>query len=180
MHDKSRLSLKTPLKKSDIKDLKAGDLVYITGKVLGARDMAHKRLVQSLDEGKKLPVDIKDSIIFYVGPSPAPPGHASGSIGPTTSSRMDVLTLPLLEKRLIATIGKGRRSDGLKDALKKYKAVYFITPGGVAAYLAGKVKSIKTLAYRDLGPEALYSIEVEDFPVFVAYDAEGGDIFSRE
>lgn len=179
MNDRSEYRLKTPLKKRDLQDLRAGDLVYLTGRLLGARDMAHKRLIQSIEKGQRLPVDIKDSIIFYVGPSPTPPDKTSGSIGPTTSARMDGLTIPLLEEGLLGTIGKGRRSDDLRSALKKHKALYFIAPGGVAAYLAGRVKSIKAIAYKDLGPEAIYSIEVQDLPLFVAYDTQGGDIFSK-
>jgi len=175
--DKEQPILKTPLKKSDLKDLKAGDLIYLSGDILGARDMAHKRLIGELQKGNKLPVDIKDNIIFYVGPSPTPPGKTSGSIGPTTSSRMDAFTGPLLQEGLLATIGKGERTEELKNSLVKHGAVYFITPGGVAAYLADRVENIKKIAYKELGPEAIFSIRVRDLPLFVAYDARGGDIF---
>lgn len=171
--------LNTPLKDEDLKGLEAGELVYLSGDILGARDMAHKKLVECIKEKKELPVDLQGQIIFYVGPSPTPPGKKSGSIGPTTSMRMDPYTRPLLDEGLVATIGKGNRSQGLKDELKEHGAVYFITPGGIAAYLADRVSDIRTVAYGELGPEAIFSIKVKDFPLFVAYDTEGRDIFSK-
>jgi len=173
----SNFKLNTPLTEEKIKNLRAGDAVYLNGTILGARDAAHTRFIKSIASQEKLPVNLKNSTIFYVGPSPAPPGGKSGSIGPTTSARMDKLTEPLLKKGLKATIGKGSRSDNLKKLLKKYKSVYFITIGGIAAYLSTKVKNIKTVAYRDLGAEAVFEIEVSDLPLFVAYDIYGGDIF---
>ncbi|MBM3705857.1 MAG: TRZ/ATZ family protein [Actinobacteria bacterium] len=170
-------TVKTPLTPKKIAGLKAGGMIKLSGTILGARDAAHKRLIKALKNGKKLPVGLKDQIIFYLGPSPAPPGKKSGSIGPTTSARMDDLTEPLLKAGVRATIGKGSRGPGHKSMLARYRAVYFIAPGGVSAYLAGKVKSIEPVAYRDLGPEAIFKLEVEDFPLFVAYDTRGGDIF---
>ncbi len=169
--------LSTPLTEEKIKNLKAGDTVYLSGTIISARDAAHKRIVESIISGKKLPVNLKNSTIFYAGPSPTPPGKKSGSIGPTTASRMDSLTEPLLKEGLKAMIGKGRRSKEVVDLLKKYKAVYLVAVGGISAYLSTKVKSIKTIAYDDLGPEAIYEIEIENFPLFVAYDIYGGDIF---
>lgn len=169
--------LSTPLTEEKIKNLKAGDTVYLTGTILGARDAAHKRFIESIASHESLPVDLRNAAIFYVGPSPAPPGKKSGSIGPTTSARMDNLTEPLMQMGLKATIGKGRRSDNLKLLLKKYKSVYFVAIGGIAAYLSTKVKNIKTVAYSDLGAEAVFEIEVSNMPLFVAYDIYGGDIF---
>jgi fumarate hydratase subunit beta len=169
--------LSTPFTDEKIKNLKAGDIVYLNGTILGARDAAHKRFIEAINSNKKLPVDLRDCAIFYVGPSPTPPGKKSGSIGPTTSSRMDNLTEPLLKQGLKATIGKGKRSNYIKELLKKYKAVYFVMIGGISAYLSTKVKNIKPIAYNDLGAEAVYEIEVKDLPLFVAYDIYGGDIF---
>jgi len=172
------IKLNTPLERKKITGLKAGDFVLLSGEIIGARDAAHRRIIDAMNRGGKLPVNLSGQAVFYVGPSPAPPGKASGSFGPTTSARMDSLTEPLLQKGLCATIGKGARSDSLKELLVKYGAVYFIAPPGVAAYLAKKVKKISVAAYDDLGPEAIFKIEVKDLPLFVAYDAHGGDIFN--
>lgn len=169
--------LNAPLNVKKITSLRAGDMVLLSGKIIGARDMAHKRLIEALKKKEKLPVELKDQVIFYLGPSPTPPGKISGSIGPTTSARMDGLSEPLLAAGVKAMIGKGRRSKDLNNLLVKYKAVYFIAPGGVAAFLSTKVKSIKEVAYMDLGPEAIYMLEVRDFPLVVANDIYGGDIF---
>lgn len=169
--------LNTPLTVEKITSLRAGDMVLLSGKIIGARDMAHKRLIEALKKKEKLPVELKDQVVFYLGPSPTPPGKNSGSIGPTTSARMDGLSEPLLAAGIKAMIGKGRRSKDLNNLLVKYKAVYFIAPGGVAAFLSTKVKSIKEEAYMDLGPEAIYMLEVTDFPLVVANDIYGGDIF---
>jgi fumarate hydratase subunit beta len=170
--------LNTPLTVKKITSLRAGDMILLSGKIIGARDMAHKRLIEALKKKEKLPVELKDQVIFYLGPSPTPPGKISGSIGPTTSVRMDLLSEPLLAAGVKAMIGKGRRSKGLNNLLVKYKAVYFIAPGGVAAFLSTKVKSIKEVAYMDLGPEAIYILKVTDFPLIVANDIYGGDIFT--
>jgi fumarate hydratase subunit beta len=169
--------LDIPLTVEKITSLRAGDMVLLSGKIIGARDMAHKRLIESLKKKEKLSVELKDQVIFYLGPSPTPPGKISGSIGPTTSARMDGLSEPLLAAGVKAMIGKGRRSKDLNNLLVKYKAIYFIAPGGVAAFLSTKVKSIKEVAYMDLGPEAIYMLEVTDFPLVVANDIYGGDIF---
>lgn len=169
--------LSTPLTGEKIKKLKAGDMVYLSGTIYGARDAAHSRITDSIKDGKRLPIDLKDNTIFYVGPSPTPPGKKSGSIGPTTSARMDNLTEPLLKKGLRAMIGKGRRSKRIKELMQKYRSVYLVSIGGISAYLSTKVEEIKTTAYSDLGAEAVYKIKVKDFPLFVAYDIYGGDIF---
>ena len=171
--------LKTPLSAQDIKKLKSGDMVHLSGTIYGARDAAHKRILKAIDEGAPLPIDLKDIVIFYVGPSPTPPGKNSGSIGPTTSARMDSITKPLLEKGVKAMIGKGARSTDLKKMLPTYGAVYFIAIGGIASYLSSRVKDIEVVAYDDLGAEAIHKIEVKDFPLFVAYDVYGGDIFEE-
>jgi fumarate hydratase subunit beta len=167
----------TPLTEEKIKELRAGDIVYLSGTIFGARDAAHKRIIEAIEQSKKLPIDLKDATLFYTGPAPTPPGKKSGSIGPTTSARMDDLTEPLLKYGVKAMIGKGKRSGALKELLKKYKSVYLVSVGGVSAFLSTKVKDIRVIAYTDLGAEAIHEIEVEDLPLFVAYDIYGGDIF---
>lgn len=171
--------LKTPLSAGDIKKLNSGDMVYLSGIVYGARDAAHKRMIKAISQGSCLPIDLKDIVIFYVGPAPTPPGKHSGSIGPTTSARMDGITEPLLAGGVKAMIGKGARSAELKKMLPVYGAVYFIAIGGIASYLSSRVESIEVAAYDDLGAEAIHRIEVIDFPLFVAYDIYGGDIFEE-
>jgi len=160
-------NLTTPLSPDQLKDLKSGDPVLISGILYVARDAAHQ---------KGLPFEVKDQIIFYAGPTP---GNPIGSIGPTTSKRMDPFTIPLLEKGLKGTIGKGKRSDEVKAAFEKYKAVYFVATGGVAALLAKTIVKAETIAYPELGPEAILKLEVKDFPAIVAYDIYGGDIFEK-
>lgn len=172
--------LKTPLNFKDIQKLKAGDIVSLSGRIFSARDAAHKRILSSIAEGLKLPVEIEGQTIMYLGPSPTPPGKASGSIGPTTSARMDELTEPLLEKGLKAAIGKGERSAKARELFLKHGAVYFVACGGVGAYLAQKVLKIEPAAYQDLGSEAIYMLELKDFPLIVAYDIYGGDIFKQK
>lgn len=171
--------LKTPLDFKDIQKLKAGDIVSLSGRIFSARDAAHKRILSAIAEGIQLPIGIDGQTIFYLGPSPTPPGKTSGSIGPTTSARMDVFTEPLLEKGLKAAIGKGARSEKTRKLFLKYGAVYFVACGGVGAYLAQKVEKIEPVAYQDLGPEAIYMLKVKDFPLIVAYDIHGGDIFRQ-
>lgn len=177
--NKKSHKLKTPLNDLDIRGLKSGEMVYLSGTIYGARDAAHKRMVKAIEEGTPLPIELKDIILFYVGPSPTPPGKKSGSIGPTTSVRMDRFTEPLLERGVRAMIGKGARSTGLKKMLPKYRAVYFVSIGGIASYLSSTVEGIEVIAYDDLGAEAIHRIEVKDFPLFVAYDIYGGDIFEE-
>jgi len=171
--------LETPLSKEKIKNIRAGDEILLSGEIYGARDAAHKRFISAIKENKELPVNLNDSVIFYVGPSPTPPGKKSGAVGPTTSSRMDIFLEPLLKKGLRATIGKGDRSMQAKDLMKKYDSIYFIAPGGISALLSSKILEIKPVAYEDLGPEAVFKIKIKDFPLFVAYDLDGNDIFAE-
>lgn len=157
--------------------LKAGDEVRISGTLYIARDQAHKRLCEALKKGTKLPIPLEGQIIYYAGPTPAPKGKAIGSCGPTTASRMDAFTPALLKAGLKGMIGKGRRGDEVVKAIKKYKAVYFVTIGGAGAYLSQCIKKSKVVAYPDLGPEAIYKVEVEDFPAYVAIDSIGKSIY---
>lgn len=160
-----------------IQELKAGEKVLLSGTIYTARDAAHARIAEMLKKGENLPVNLKNSVIYYCGPSPAKPGNAAGACGPTTSSRMDNLTPMMLELGVRAFIGKGARSHAVKEALKKHKAVYFAATGGVAALLSQKVKKCEVAAFEDLGPEAIYEMEVREFPLIVAVDAGGNDIF---
>ena len=169
--------LTTPLSEEDIMELKAGDEVLITGNLYTARDAAHKLMVEALERGEKLPLELKGQIIFYAGPAPAPPGKPIGSVGPTTSYRMDNYTPALLAQGLKATLGKGNRSQEVREALKKYKAVYLAAVGGVAAHLARTVKSAKVVAYPELGPEAVRELYVENFPAIVINDVWGADLY---
>lgn len=171
------IHINTPLSDSVIEKLKIGDRVKISGTLYTARDAAHKRLVNLVNQGKELPFDIKNQIIYYVGPSPAPPGMPIGSCGPTTSCRMDKYTPPLLSIGLKATIGKGNRSAEVLEAMKKFKAVYFVATGGAAALLSRTVKKAEIVAYEDLGTEAIRKLEVENFPVIVANDIYGNDLY---
>jgi len=172
-------NLSTPLTKDKVISLHAGDEIFITGKIYTARDAAHKMLVESIKKGENLPFNLKNQIIYYAGPTPAPPGYVIGSCGPTTSKRMDSCTIPLLEKGLKGMIGKGERRKEVENAIKKFKAVYFIAVGGAGAFLATRVKKAKLIAYPELGPEAIYELEVENFPVIVAIDSNGGNIFKN-
>lgn len=170
-------TLKTPLTSEDLKDLKAGDNVYITGYVYTARDAAHERLVKLLEEGKELPFDPKGAVIYYVGPAPAKPGNPIGSAGPTTSYRMDSYTPQMLDAGLMGMIGKGKRDQEVKDSIVKHGATYFAAIGGAAALIAKSVKSAEIIAYEDLGAEAIRKLYVEDFPATVINDAHGGDLY---
>jgi fumarate hydratase subunit beta len=173
------ITLKTPLTEKDLKTLKIGDRVLISGKIFTARDAAHKRLAELIEAKKPLPIDLKGQIIYYCGPTPAKPGHVIGSAGPTTSSRMDSYTPALLVLGLKGTIGKGKRSTEVRATLKKNKAVYFAAAGGAGALLSKHIKSAKVVAYPELGPEAIYELEVKDFPVIVANDIKGRDLFEE-
>ncbi len=153
--------------------------MLISGVVYTARDAAHKRLVQALDKGDKLPFDLKGQTLYYTGPSPAKPGDIIGSVGPTTSSRMDVYTPRLLAAGIRAMIGKGSRSVEVREALKKYRAVYLVTIGGGGALLHKSIKKAEVIAYEDLGAEAIRRLYIEDFPAIVANDIYGGDLFEQ-
>lgn len=169
--------IRTPLTDADIESLKSGDRVRITGVIYTARDAAHGRLMPLMEKGEKLPIDLKGSIIYYTGPSPARPGDVVGSIGPTTASRMDKFTPLLLKLGLKGTIGKGYRGQAVKDALKQYKGVYFGAIGGAGAVLSAFVKKLDVVAYEDLGTEAIRRLEVEGFPAIVVNDCHGGDLY---
>ena len=168
-----------PLTDEVIKDLHAGDSVLISGSMLTGRDAAHKRLYELIQEGKELPVDIKDEVIYYVGPAPAKPGHAVGPAGPTSSYRMDKYTPALLDLGLKGMIGKGARSQEVIDSMVKNGVVYFAAIGGAAALISKSIKKIETLAYEDLGTEAIYRFYVEDFPAIVVIDSYGESILVK-
>lgn len=171
------MRISSPLKKIAIDRLKKSDEVCLSGIIYTARDQAHKRLVEAIKQGKKLPLDLKDAIIYYCGPTKTPKGKVIGSCGPTTSSRMDEFTPVLLKAGLKGMIGKGRRSKEVTAAMKKYKAVYFLTYAGCGALLAKYVRKARPVAYLDLGPEAIYELEVIDFPLIVGIDSRGNSIF---
>lgn len=169
--------MKAPLSAQDAKELRAGDYVYITGTIYTARDAAHKRMQEALDQGEKLPLSMENNIIYYMGPSPAREGRPIGSAGPTTASRMDKYAPALLDMGLKGMIGKGKRSQAVKDAIVRNGAVYFAAVGGAGALLAQSIKSSEVIAYDDLGTEAIRKLEVENFPVIVVIDAEGNDLY---
>ena len=168
-----------PLTDEVVEGLRAGDKVLITGTLYAARDQAHKRMSELLERGEPLPFDIEGQIVYYVGPTPPREGMVIGSAGPTTSSRMDEFTPALLDAGLKATIGKGARSDEVKEALERFRAVYFVSVGGAGALLSKRIKKAEVVAYPELGTEAIRRLEVEEFPVIVAYDMYGGDLFKE-
>ncbi len=176
MEDK-KIRLSPPLDDDTVASLTIGDRVLISGVIYTARDSAHKRFFELLDRGEELPIPLKGQIIYFVGPSPAKPGRAIGSAGPTTSGRMDAYTPRLHDLGLKATIGKGQRSDEVKEALIRNKAVYLMAVGGAAALIARSIKSAEVIAYPEFGAEAVRRIEVVDFPAIVANDSKGGDLF---
>jgi len=163
----------------NLEQLKAGQEICFTGIIYTARDQAHKRMEDAIKAGKRLPFEIKGAIIYYCGPTRTPKGKIIGSSGPTTSSRMDGYTPLLLSQGLVGMIGKGARSQEVKDAVKKYKGVYFLTYAGCGALLSKYIESAKIIAYSDLGPEAIMELVVKDFPLIVALDAKGGDIYGK-
>ena len=169
--------LETPLTVDKIKQLKAGDEVFLSGTIYTGRDAAHKRLIQLLDEGKELPIEIKNCTIYYMGPSPAREGRPIGSAGPTTASRMDKYAPRLLDLGEKAMIGKGKRTKEVMDAVIRNKAVYFAAIGGAGALLSKCIKKSEIICYEDLGAEAIRKIEVEDFPVIVVVDSEGNNLY---
>ena len=173
------VNIKSPLDEETIKKLKAGDQVFISGIIYTARDAAHKCLVEALDKGEKLPFDLTNQTVYYMGPSPAKPGQVIGSAGPTTSGRMDSYAPRLMAAGLKGMIGKGNRSPAVKDAIKKYKAVYFAAIGGAGALISKSIKKAEVIAYEDLGAEAIRRLEVENFPVTVINDIYGSDLYEQ-
>jgi len=166
-----------PLTEESLKDLKAGDEVLLTGVIYAARDAAHKRMIEALDQGKPLPFDIRGQTLYFMGPTPARPGHPIGSAGPTSSGRMDSYSPRLIAEGLKGMIGKGMRSQAVKEAMKQYKAVYFGAIGGAGALASKNIKKAEVIAYEELGAEAVRRLEVEDFPVTVVNDIYGGDLY---
>ena len=169
----------TPLTLEKVKDLKAGDSVLISGVIYTARDAAHKRLCELVAEGKELPLDVKDAIIYFVGPTPAKPGEVIGSAGPTTAYRMDAYSPTLIGLGLTGMIGKGKRSPEVVAAMKEHGAVYFGAIGGAGAYLSRCIKKVDIVCYEDLGAEAVRRLEVEDLPAFVIIDCEGNNLYEN-
>ncbi len=172
-------NIKAPLDDETIKKLKAGDQVFITGVIYVGRDAAHKRLVEALDQKKPLPFDLKGQTIYYMGPAPAKPGMPIGSAGPTTSGRMDAYSPRLMAEGLKGMIGKGMRTQAVKDAMKKYKAVYFAAIGGAGVLISKSIKKSEVIAYEELGAEAIRRLEVEKFPATVINDIYGGDLYEE-
>jgi len=173
----AEIRLKTPLTDKDVEKLQIGDKVLRTGVIYTGRDAVHKRLFDLIEAGKEMPVDIRGQVIYYVGPAPAKPGKPIGSAGPTTSYRMDAFAPKLMELGLKGMIGKGNRGANVVEAMKKHKAIYFGATGGAGALLARSIKKAETIAYEDLGPEAIQRLEVEDFPVVVINDTKGNDLY---
>lgn len=171
------IHLDLPLDESTARDLRAGDMVTLSGSILTGRDAAHKRLIDLIDKGEDLPIPLEGETIYYVGPAPASPGHAVGSAGPTTSYRMDAYTPKLLARGLRAMIGKGLRNAEVVDAMKTYGAVYFGAVGGAAALISRSILSSEVIAYPDLGPEAIHRFVIKDFPVIVLIDSLGNNLY---
>ncbi|MDD4816610.1 MAG: Fe-S-containing hydro-lyase [Victivallaceae bacterium] len=174
------IKISAPTDRATMKKLRAGDRVLLSGVIYTGRDAAHRRMVAALDAGEPLPVELENQIIYFVGPCPAPPGRPVGSAGPTTSYRMDSYSPRLLrDAGLLGMIGKGDRSDQVIAAMQEVDAVYFAATGGAGALIAERIKKCDTIAYSDLGPEAIFRMEVEDFPLVVAIDADGNDLYRR-
>ncbi|MDE6738521.1 MAG: Fe-S-containing hydro-lyase [Lachnospiraceae bacterium] len=169
--------IKAPINKEEAAVLRSGDYVYISGTIYTARDAAHKRMYETLAQGGKLPLEMKNNVIYYMGPSPAREGRPIGSAGPTTASRMDKYTPDLLDLGLMGMIGKGKRSQAVKEAIVRNGAVYFAAVGGAGALLSKSITKSEVIAYDDLGTEAIRKLEVKDFPVIVVIDSEGTDLY---
>lgn len=169
--------INAPFTSEDVKDLKSGDYVYITGTIYTARDAAHKRMYEALEQGEKLPLDMENNVIYYMGPSPAREGRPIGSAGPTTASRMDKYAPSLLDLGLKGMIGKGKRSQAVSDAIVRNQAVYFAAVGGAGALLSKCIKKSEVIAYDDLGTEAIRKLEVDNFPVIVVIDSQGNNLY---
>lgn len=170
-------TIRVPISKQDAKNLKSGEYVFLTGTIYTARDAAHKRMQEALDAGEELPFDLRGNVVYYMGPSPAREGRPIGSAGPTTASRMDKYTPRLLDLGLGAMIGKGKRSQEVKDAIVRNGCVYFAAVGGAGALLSQRIVSSEIIAYDDLGTEAIRKLEVENFPVIVVIDSEGNNLY---
>lgn len=173
------IEITVPLNKAEVERLRCGDRVRITGRIYTARDAAHKRMVEALEKGQALPIELENQIIYYAGPTPAKPGKVIGSCGPTTSCRMDAYAPKLIELGLTGMIGKGERDESVVNAMKKHKAVYFGAIGGAGALIAECIKSVEVVAYEDLGTEAIRCLEVKDFPAVVVIDCEGNSLYDR-
>jgi fumarate hydratase subunit beta len=173
------MHITTPLTDDVVERLRAGDKVTLSGVIYVARDAAHKRLVEALDRGEDLPLDLQGQVIYYMGPSPAPPGRPIGAAGPTTSGRMDPYAPRLMAEGLKGMIGKGNRSAAVREAMQKYKAVYFGAIGGAGALISQRIKEAEVIAYPDLGAEALFRLVVEEFPLIVINDIYGGDAYEE-
>ena len=171
--------LNVPFSKDDIKDFETGDVVYLSGVIYSARDEAHKRMIEAYENGEPFPFDIKNQTVYYLGPTPARPGAIIGSAGPTTSGRMDKYTPTLLDNGLIGMIGKGRRSEGVIDSIKRNKCIYFAAVGGAGALLSKCIKASEVIAYDDLGPEAIRKLTVENLPVIVVIDSDGRNLYEE-
>lgn len=169
--------IKAPFNEDEVKTLKAGDYVYISGTIYTARDAAHKRMYEALQNGQEVPMSLKDNVVYYMGPSPAREGRPIGSAGPTTASRMDKYAPELLDLGLGAMIGKGKRSQAVKDAIVRNGSVYFAAVGGAGALLSKCILSSEVIAYDDLGTEAIRKLQVKDFPVIVVIDSEGNNLY---
>lgn len=174
-----RKRIRAPLTDEDVRQLEAGDVVLISGRMYAARDAAHKRLVEMLDAGQELPFDPTGQIVYYVGPTPEKPGHAIGSAGPTTASRMDAYTPRMLEVGLKGIVGKGGRGPSVREALKQHTGVYMAALGGGGALAALQIRAQTVIAFPELGPEAIREMEVEDFPVWVVNDCQGRDYYAQ-
>ncbi|MDR3045066.1 MAG: Fe-S-containing hydro-lyase [Desulfovibrio sp.] len=172
-------TLTTPLRDEDVVPLHAGDVVYLTGTIYTARDAAHRKLMEALDNEERLPFELQGAIIYYVGPAPAPPGCAIGSAGPTTSGRMDSYAPRLHALGVKASIGKGKRSQEVRDALQEHKGVYFGATGGAGALLSQRITASEVIAYPELGPEAIRKLTVKDFPLLVVNDAHGAELYAK-
>lgn len=177
MVSKMEQHIQAPMSAQDAEKLRAGDYVYITGTIYTARDAAHKRMYEALEKGEPLPLTLQNNIIYYMGPSPAREGRVIGSAGPTTASRMDKYTPALLDLGLIGMIGKGKRTDAVKEAIVRNGAVYFAAVGGAGALLSKSIKAAEVIAYDDLGTEAIRKLEVENFPVIVVIDSVGNNLY---
>ncbi len=171
--------IKAPIDREEIASLKSGDMVYITGTIYTARDAAHKRMSEALAKSEDLPIDLKDNIIYYMGPSPAREGRAIGSAGPTTASRMDKYTPALLDLGLGGMIGKGKRSKEVIDAIVRNNSIYFAAIGGAGALLSKAIVESEVIAYEDLGTEAIRKLKVENFPVIVVIDSDGNNLYEQ-